>query len=187
MLANTDLPVSIKIRSKAGEVDAFEFIKNIEDLPICALMVHARTLSQGFNGRPDYKLIKKLRRCFNGVILVNGGINNLKDAKLALKESGADGIGLARGVLGRPWLFKEIKSNQEIQLSQANIFKLMASHAQLVNKLKGKPGLIELRKHLPWYLTNWPGASKLREKIVKINNIQDLQKIFKESMIKKTV
>lgn len=187
VIANTDLPVSIKIRAKVGEVDAINFLKNIKDLPISALMIHARTLNQGFSGAPDYKLIKKLRRYFKGIILVNGGINNIDDAKIALKESRADGLGLARGVLGRPWLFKEIKNSKEIKLSQAEIFKLMISHAQLVNELKGKAGIKELRKHLPWYLTNWPGASKLREKIVKINNLADLKKIFKDAISNKNL
>ncbi|MHB8903863.1 MAG: tRNA dihydrouridine synthase [Patescibacteria group bacterium] len=185
VIANTDLPVSIKIRAKAGEVDALKFLKNISDLPIAALMIHGRTLSQGFSGAPDYKLIKNAQKYFKGLILANGGINNLSEARQALKESAADGLGLARGVLGRPWLFTEIKKNQEINFKQADIFKLMITQAVLVQKLKGKSGIIELRKHLPWYLANQPGASKLREKIVKINTLADLKKILKETFSKK--
>lgn len=179
VIANTNLPVSIKIRSRVGEVDALSFLKNISDLPIAALMVHARTLSQGFSGKPDYKIVKKIRKYFKGVILVNGGINNLSEAQVALKESGADGLGLARGVLGRPWLFKEIKNNKIINLKQNKIFKSMLDQAALVQELKGKSGIIELRKHLPWYLAGSPGASKLREKIVRINTLAELKKVLK--------
>jgi len=181
VIANTDLPVSIKIRAKSGEVDALKFLKNISDLPLAALMIHGRTLNQGFSGTVDYKLVKYAQQYFKGLILVNGGINNLNDARRALKESAANGFGLARGVLGRPWLFKEIKYDQEINFDQANIFKLMIVHALLVQKLKGKSGIIELRKHLPWYLVGQPGAAKLREKIVKINTLADLKKILKEA------
>jgi len=185
VIANTNLPVSIKIRAKSGDVDALKFLKNISDLPISALMIHGRTLSQGFSGQPDFKIIKKARQYFKGIILANGGINNLADAQKALKESGADGLGLARGILGRPWLFKEVKSNREINLSQKEIFKLMTESASLSQKLKGKQGIIELRKHFPWYLTNWPGASKLREKIVKINTLADLKKVLKDASLNK--
>lgn len=184
VIANTDLPVSIKIRAKSGEVDALKFLKNISDLKIAALMIHGRTLSQGFSGPADYKLIKSARRYFKGIILANGGINNLSEARRALKDSAADGLGLARGVLGRPWLFEEIKSDREINFTLADIFKLMAGQALLVQKLKGKPGIIELRKHLPWYLAGQAGAAKLREKIVKINTLADLKKILKTAAAK---
>lgn len=185
VLSSTKLPVSIKIRAKSGDIDALEFLKNISDLPLAALMIHGRTLSQGFSSAVDYKLIKKARLYFKGIILANGGINSLADGQRALKDSAADGLGLARGVLGRPWLFKELKDNQEIDFCRVDIFKLMITHAVLVQKLKGQSGIIELRKHLPWYLVGWPGASKLREKIVKIITLAELKKILKDGQINK--
>ena len=179
VLENTKLPVSIKIRLKSGDIYMQKFLKNISDLPVAALMIHARTLSQGFSGEPDYKIIKKVRQYFKGIILVNGGINSLKDARRSLIESEADGIGLARGVLGRPWLFKEIKKDKELTFNQEKVFKLMIEQASLEQKLKGSSGIIELRKHLPWYLAGWPGASKFREKIVKVSTLPELKKLLK--------
>jgi len=178
VLANTNLPVSIKIRAKAGEMDALEFLKNISDLPIAALMIHGRTLVQGFAGVPDFKIIKKARKYFKGVILANGGINNLADARQALEKSAADGLGLARGILGRPWLFKEIKENQEVELKSKQIFRIAINHAAKIQELKGKSGIIELRKHLVWYVQGLSGAAKLREKLVKVNSLKDIKKIF---------
>ena len=179
VLNNTDLPVSIKIRSKSGNVDALEFLKNISDLPVSALMIHARTLNQGFSGLVDFKIIKQAKKYFKGIILANGGINNLTDARKALKESGADGLGLARGVLGRPWLFKEIKKDKEIKLTQKQIFKIALEQAALSKKIKGKTGIIELRKHLVWYMLGLPGASKLREKIVQVSSLREVEEILK--------
>jgi tRNA-dihydrouridine synthase B len=179
VLANTDLPVSIKIRAKAGEVEALKFLKHVSDLPIAAVMIHGRTLSQGFTGAPDWHLVKEARKYFSGVILANGGINNLADAQRALKESKADGLGLARGVLGRPWLFKEIKTDRAMALKQKQIFKIAVAHAALVEKLKGSGGLIELRKHLVWYVQGLAGAAKLRERLVQINKLSDIKKILK--------
>ncbi len=179
VLANTDLPVSIKIRAKAGEVDALKFLKNISDLPVAAVMIHGRTLNEGFAGPANWQLIKEARQYFKGVILANGGINSLDDAQKALKASGADGLGLARGVLGRPWLFKEIKTNKQINKKPKQIFKIAVDHATLVNKLKGKIGLVELRKHLVWYVAGLTGAAKIREKLVKVNSLKDVKDILK--------
>jgi len=175
VLANTSLPVSIKIRAGAGPVSASDFLKNISDLPVAAAMIHGRTQSQGFAGEPDWRLIKEARRYFKGVILANGGINDLAGAKKALQASGADGLGLARGVLGRPWLFKEIKTGRMISLKPKAIFKISLKHAALVNKLKGKAGIVELRKHLVWYTAGLPGAAKLRERLVKVENLKDIK------------
>lgn len=177
VLANTNLPVSLKIRTKAGNVDALEFLKNISDLPVAAIMIHGRTHAQGFAGAPDWQTVKAARQYFKGVIIANGGINDLAGAKKALKESGADGLGLARGVLGRPWLFEEIRNGKTINLAPKQIFKITLAQAALVQEQKGKAGIIELRKHLAWYAQGLPGAAKLREKLVKVNSLADLKKI----------
>ncbi len=178
VLANTNLPVSIKIRAKAGEVTALDFLKHISDLPIAAVMIHGRTHAQGFTGEPDWKMIKAARKYFKGVILANGSVNDLAKAKQVLKLSGADGLGLARGILGRPWLFKEIKKDKQIDLQPKAVYKLALEHAALVYKLKGKTGIVELRKHLVWYMSGLNGAAKIREQLVKVNNLADVKKIF---------
>jgi len=185
VLANTDLPVSIKIRAKVGNVTAEEFLKNISDLPVAAVMIHARTQAQGFSGEPDWRIIKKARKYFQGVLLANGGLNDLAAAKKAWKASGADGLGLARGVLGRPWLFAEIKKDKIINLPAEEIFKIALGHAALVNRLKGESGLIELRKHLVWYVAGLSGAAKVREQLVKVGSLQDVRGILKKIKILK--
>ncbi len=180
VLDNTDLPVSIKLRAKSGEVGVLEFLDNISDLPVAAVMIHGRTLAQGFAGAPDFKIVKEARQHFKGVLLANGGINNLNDAKIALLASGADGFGLARGVLGRPWLFNEIKNNKELNISPKEILKLMLKHAILAVKLKGEGMMLELRKHLVWYVQSFPGASRLRSELVTVSSLADVKKIVKK-------
>jgi len=179
VLANTDLPVSIKIRAGSSEVDALKFLKNIADLPVAAVMIHGRTLNQGFVGAADWSLVKKASQYFKGVIIANGGINDLSSARRALKLSRADGLGLARGILGRPWLFKEIKNGKVINLKTKQIFKIALDHAAREQKLKGKPGLIELRKHLVWYVAGLEGAAKLRERLVKVSSLKEIKDILR--------
>lgn len=178
VLNNTNLPVSIKIRLASHEVDFKKFLKNISDLPISALMIHGRTLKQGFAGPADFKAIKEAKKYFSGIILANGGIYNLTEARQALKESEADGLGLGRGVLGRPWLFKEIKKNKIINKKEKSIFKLLIEHAELGSKLKGNRAVFELRKNLCWYLRGLNQAAKLREALVKAESLAEIKKIF---------
>ena len=184
VLKNTTLPVSIKIRAKVGEVSAIDFLKNISDLPVAAVMIHGRSLSQGFSGDSDFAIVKKARPYFKGVILINGGINTLEDAQRALKESGADGLGLARGILGRPWLFQEIKENKIINKNNKQVFHFILQHARLVEKIKGPGALIELRKHLVWYVSGFPGASRLRAQLVTVKSLADLENILTKEIKK---
>ena len=176
---NTNLPVSVKIRTKSGEVGALDFLKAIADLPVAAVMIHGRSVKQGFAGEIDYNLIKEARQYFSGIILANGGINDLAQAKKTLKLTGADGLGLARGVLGRPWLFQEIKNNKENNLDIKAIAKIILRHAKKFKKIKGERAMVDLRKHLCWYVQGISNASHYRSKMVTINNYQDVKNIFK--------
>lgn len=179
VLANTHLPVSIKIRLESQGVTYKEFLKNISDLDIAALMIHGRTLKQGFIGPADFKAIKEARDYFSGVILANGGIYDLATAQKALKESQAEGLGLGRGVLGRPWLFTEIKNNRVLNKRKESIYKLIIEHAELAFSKKGATDITELRKNLCWYLRGLDGASKLRAALVQTKTLAQLKKIFK--------
>lgn len=177
---NTNLPVSIKIRTKSGNIGALEFLKSISDLPVAAVMIHGRTVKQGFIGEIDFDLIKSARSYFKGIILANGGISSLADAKKTLELTGADGLGLARGVLGRPWMFREIKKNKEINFNTKAISKIIFHHAKKFKKIKGEKAMVDLRKHLCWYVQGLKNASQYRSKMVAVNNYQDVKNIFKD-------
>lgn len=179
-LANTDVPVSVKIRAKSGDVDAVAFLKNISDLKVAALMIHGRTLSQGFVGEPDYAIVNRVRPHFNGVILINGGINDRETAERALAESGADGLGLGRGALARPWLFAELKEGRDIVYGQTEIISLLYRHAKLMSELKGEGALVEWRKQACWCVQGLPGASQLRSRLVQVSSLNDVTNILKE-------
>jgi nifR3 family TIM-barrel protein len=178
VLANSSLPLSIKIRAASGSVSAVNFLESLADLPIAAVMIHGRSLSQGFSGEIDFSLVNKIRPFFKGVILINGGIVDLNSAQQALALSGADGLGLARGALSRPWLFQEIKENKKIIYSLEDVITLMYRHASLLVELKGEAALLEWRKQSCWYVQALPGASQLRSRLVQVSTIADLKNIF---------
>ena len=174
---NTPLPVSIKIRTKVKDVDAIKFIKKVKDLPWTTVMIHGRTFNQGFGGEIDFEIIKKVKELVpNKIVLANGGVHSWEDAKNILDKTGADGIGIARGAWGRPWIFKEIKKQKTINLNFKTRKKIILRHAKLF--LKYNYTLEPMRKHLVHYTKGLKNASALRQKLIKVNDLKGLKKIL---------
>lgn len=182
VLQNTKLPVSVKIRAGIDNVTAVDFIETIKDLPVSAVMVHGRYFKNPFGGEIDYKMIKKVKQKFNGIVLGNGGIFTPEDAVRMLKETGVDGIGLARGLYGRPWLFKQIRDLIETgkydDLNQKELKKVAIKHATLAEKTNGEWGVVETRKHLAWYVKGFEGAVELRKELVQVKKAAEVKKIL---------
>lgn len=192
VMKGSKLPVSVKLRSSIkkdeGIVTALDFIRSMEGLPIAAVMIHGRPYENPFNAEIDYGMIKMagaefLKHNPQGVFLGNGGINNPEDAKRMIDETACHGVGLARGLYGRPWLFAQcrdyIKKGKFKDFSSKEIKKAALLHAKLAQNSKDKHGMIELRKHLLWYVKGWPNAKELRSQLVQVESVRDLKKIFK--------
>jgi tRNA-dihydrouridine synthase B len=205
---NTDLPVSIKIRAGIEGRDAkscvsttaIDFIESIEDLPFVAVMVHGRTYEGGFSAVPNFEIVAEIKKIIpNKIVLANGGINTPEDAKNILdKYPTIDGLGIARGAWGKPYLFAQIKellkirtlgvshphSHLDTQCPSAveydftAIKKIALAHADLLWESKGKTGMLEIRKHLAWYFKGFSNASELRQKLVQSKSVEEIKNIL---------
>jgi len=182
-LKGTSLPVSIKIRAKVGNVTAYKFVKKLNNLPISAIMIHGRSLQQGFAGEINYEQIRKVKKLIDIPVLANGGINTPEDTKRILQRTGADGLGIARGSLSKPWLFSQIKQYlqkgeyQEFELKQ--IKKTAIHHAEMSYKSEGKHGIIQMRKYLLWYFRGFENAKEIRKELVGVESVGDIKKILR--------
>jgi tRNA-dihydrouridine synthase B len=185
VIDNTDLPVSIKTRTRVNDTDLLAFLDRIGDLDIKAIMIHGRTYSQRFSGPNDMETTIRARDHFGGVILANGGVNTAAQGLHLLERTGADGVGIARGALGNPWIFQELRNklngNGDSECNRKNVFTTAMEHALLANGLKGRRGIIEMRKHLCWYMQDVPGARKLRQKFVAVNSLEDIADILESA------
>jgi len=181
---NTKLPVSVKIRAGIDNITALVFLKAIKGLPVETVMIHGRWFKNPFSGPIDYEMIKKVKQNFEGVVLGNGGINMPEEAKKMLDKTGVDGIGLARGLYGKPWLFKQIKDyfkkgkHQEFKFQ--DIKKVAIKHAKLAEKSKGQWGIVETRKHLAYYSKGFQGAAEIRKKLVRVESVKEIEKILEQ-------
>jgi len=182
---NTNLPVSLKIRAGIQKHTAIDFIKSVKDLPFSAVMVHGRTYEGSFHGEVDFKIVEKVKKFIpDKIVLANGGINTPEDAvKILKKYPLLDGLGIARGAWGRPYIFDEIKStwtsNVQVKYDFKTTRRIMLRHAQLIWKDKKKLGMFEIRKHLAWYIKGFPGAADLRRQLVKAQSVAEIKKILK--------
>lgn len=168
---NTSLPISVKIRTKVKNTTCLDFVEKIKNLPISAIMIHGRTLNQGFTGEIDYEIIQKVKQILpEKIIIANGDVNIQSDISNILKKTQADGLGIARGALGNPWIFKQ----QVPSLAQKR--QVILKHAQLF--LKNNQNLIPLRKHLVHYAKGQKNASALRQRIIRVKTFDDLKKIL---------
>ncbi len=175
----SNLPVSIKIRSNVGNVDALKFLKNISDLDLKAVIIHGRDIKQMHKGEVNTDIIKEAKKYFKGVIIANGGVFDKNSSDILLKKSEADGIAIGQGALGKPWIFNNIKNAKYESLSEKEVFKISLKHASLSEKYKGERGIIEMRKHLCWYVQGLGGAKKLREEFVRVSNLKEIKNIIK--------
>ena len=180
---NTSLPVSIKIRTSIQDEDkkitALDFLKKISDLPVQVVMIHGRSYEQGFKKEIENKIIKKARKYFKGIILANGGVVDSKSAKKTLRKTKADGLGLARGLFGKPWFFNELKTG--FNPDWPEIKKIILKHANYSYNALGDHGIIEMRKHLLWYVKGLKNAKSLRKELVKVETINDIKKALKNT------
>ncbi|MHC1724640.1 MAG: tRNA dihydrouridine synthase [Syntrophobacteraceae bacterium] len=184
VIENTHLPVSIKTRTKVKEVDLFSFLDYISDLDVKTLMIHGRTYAQRFSGPNDIETTRNARKHFKGILLANGGVGNAAQGFELLEKTSADGLGIARGALGNPWIFRSLKDrlngNGDNKPSGEEVSRIATEHAELLIGKKGYRGIIEMRKHLCWYLQQVPGTKKLRQKAVTIAELQDIVDLFKQ-------
>lgn len=195
---NTDLPVSIKIRAGLKDMSAIKFIENTKDLPYSAIMIHGRTYEGGFSGPVDFSIYEEIKKIApNKIVLANGGIMTAEDGIKILRDYPMlDGLGIARGTWGQPWIFNEIKQNVGVRFIEPKLIgfdksnpykdfsatkKIMLEHAKLIYKNKGKRGLFEIRKHMCWYIKGFPGAVELRRKLVLANSVREIENILKSA------
>ena len=182
VISSTHLPVSIKTRTRVKDVDLEEFLEYVSDLDIKALMIHGRTFAQRFSGPNDYEKTKRARLLFKGVVLANGGATDAEKGIELLRETGADGLGIARGALGRPWIFRELKGmlngGPPEPLSIADRVRTAMEHARLAEEVKGNRGILEMRKHLCWYIQNIPDAGKVRQKLAGAKSLREIGEIL---------
>ena len=170
----TNLPVTLKMRLGWDEnlLSAGEIAVAAEKLGIQMLTIHARTRNQFFNGKADWKSVKRIKKLVNIPVIINGDICDTKTAKDALSQSNADGVMIGRGALGKPWVFNDIAAEifgfkTAKKLPVKDFPALIIYHLKKIVLFYGeKDGVRIFRKHLSAYLKNFGYSNENIKKIV---------------------
>lgn len=181
-------PVTVKIRLGWDEksINAKEVSLCAQESGIKALFIHGRSRSQGYSGSVDYKIIRVVKDSLKIPVIASGDILSAQFAKRMFDETGCDGIAVARGALGNPWIFKEIKEFIENGKlisgpSLKKIIKTMIKHINLcIDFYEEKIGIIIFRKFISWYTKGFYKVRSLRAKALHAKTKTELLKIIKE-------
>ena len=165
------VPVTVKIRAGWDSITAPEFAKRIEDAGADMICVHARTREQMYAPGVDISVIADVKRAVSVPVIGNGDVYTLQDAKNMFERTGCDGIMIARGALGEPWLFSEIKAHLEgsTYTPPTPEDRLDTAKRHLFMMLDDKPerrAIAEAKKHVAWYIKDIRGAAAARDAVM---------------------
>lgn len=183
-----NVPVTVKIRSgwDNNHINAVEVAKAVEEAGSSAICVHPRTRSQGYSGKADWNIIKEVKNAVKIPVIGNGDITSKEDAKRMLEETGCDAIMIGRGVLGNPWLVKEIveyieNGNIVPKPTPKERVDMCLKHISYLREIKcDKLVVLESRNHIAWYLKGLTDSNEIKNKIFLTKDVDDIITILND-------
>lgn len=180
-------PVTVKIRKGFDDntINAVEFAKMAQENGAKAVAVHGRTRKQYYSGKADWNIIKQVKEAVNIPVIASGDIFTPEDAARCLKETNCDGLMIARGARGKPWIFRQIKSFLETKkkLPEPSIEEVIAMilrHAKMLMDFKGEViAMREMRKHITWYTVGYKNSASMRRMANNIETYVQLEEFCK--------
>jgi nifR3 family TIM-barrel protein len=186
-----DVPVTMKTR-KGLDDDHLTYLdagRIAEDSGVAAIALHGRTVAQSYSGRADWEAIARLVEHVDIPVLGNGDIWEAGDAVRMVEQTGAAGVVVGRGCLGRPWLFRDLAAafNPSVEPEKTRrtlptlgeVRTMMRRHAELLSEHMGEErGCKEFRKHVSWYLKGFRAGGELRHSLALVDSLAALDALL---------
>jgi len=199
--ARRAIPLSVKTRLGYDDIVIEDWIQTLLAEEPAVISLHGRTLKQMYKGSADWDAIARAARLAKGsgtLILGNGDLKDMQDAYRRVRETGVDGVLFGRGAQGDPWLFQAkerlkeaLRSNDPAHLQNEvaieERFAVMLEHCRLFATLRDASAFVAMRKHLSWYCRGFRGASELRSRLVRVNNVSDVEESLRDYMARQSL
>jgi len=184
-----DRPVTLKLRRTFREADATNnaFWRIAEEsfaAGAAAIAVHARSVEQKYRGRADWGFLAEVKRVFPGrTIIGSGDIHAAPDVFRMIEETGVDGVLAARGAIGNPWLFRQVRDlaagREPAPPGLDEQRSVIERHLRLASDLYGpRRGLLTLRNFGIHYARLHPHPAKVRPAFIAIKNESDWRAVM---------
>ena len=183
VVKSVKIPVTVKTRLgwDHESIKILEVSKRMEDAGAVALTVHCRTRKMGHKGDAEWQWIPKIKEVVNIPVFLNGNVLNAYDVKKAFDKTSADGVMIARGAIGNPWIFLEAKELMQTGkittvIDEELKIKGCLRHLKLAIDIKGeKRAVLEHRKFYSGYLKGLYGASKVRSDLMQFSDYDGVE------------
>jgi tRNA-dihydrouridine synthase B len=192
VVKNAWLPVSVKIRTGWDKfsVNAKEIALIAQDCGVNALFLHGRTKTQGYSGQVDYDIIGEVKKILDIPLIASGDVFSGLLAKKMIDQTGCDGLAVARGALGNPWIFKEIEEylkNGKIinRPKEQEVARILREHLDSYLDFYGeRNGVVIFRKFYIWYTKGMRKVRRLRERSSRAKTRLEVETIIHEAFEK---
>ncbi len=183
-----DVPVTMKTR-KGIDDDHLTYLdagRIAQESGCAAIALHGRTVSQAYSGQADWDAIAELVAHVDLPVLGNGDIWEAADALRMVEQTGAAGVVVGRGCLGRPWLFRDLATAFAGEPTATlptlgEVAAMMRRHAELLCEHMGEQrGCKEFRKHVSWYLKGFAAGGELRRSLALVDTLAGLDRMLAE-------
>lgn len=188
----TSKPVTCKFRRgfRMNEETALDFAKRMEDAGADLVTVHGRFREQYYSGKSDREIIRKIKEELTIPVIGNGDIFTGEDALEVLK-TGCDGIMVARGALGNPWIFQEIQAALEGKPyerpgARERLDTLLFHYRNTINYEGSYKAVREMRKHIGWYIKGLPKNTEVKNAInqeTDPDKVIEILTLYKEELL----
>ncbi len=188
MVSRVKKPVTVKFRKGFNdqEVNAVDFAKRMENAGAAAVAVHGRTREQYYRGKADWDIIRQVKEAVNIPVFGNGDIFQPEDAVRMLRETGCDGVMIARGAKGNPWIFRRtvhlIRTGEQLPLpTKGEVKAMIQRHAAMLAEFKGElTAMREMRSHVAWYTAGFPNSAALRNEVSQVETMEELMGLLEK-------